>query len=157
MRTTVGKKAVGLNFGDTALIDVNQALHVKHMDHVTIVVSNLEATENFYCGCLGMDRVERPAFPFDGRWFQAGTTQVHATISHSEAGQAGWGDRGTTQASRGHHFAFQVEDARAAAEAARQLGIEIADGPKLRPDGYVQLYLYDPDRHVVELFSNPEA
>ena len=133
------------------------ALHVHRIDHVTIVVGDLDATEDFYCRCLGMQRVERPAFSFDGRWFQAGATQIHATISHPEAGEAGWGDRGVKQASRGHHFAFQVDDARAAAALAQELGIEIADGPKLRPDGFVQLYVYDPDRHVVELFSNPEA
>lgn len=135
----------------------SSALKVHQIDHVTIVVKDLDATENFYVNQLGMDKVDRPDFSFAGRWFQSGTTQVHATITHEEAGLAGWGDRGTTQPSRGHHFAFQVDDARAAAEAAKVLGIEIADGPKLRPDGFVQLYVYDPDQHLVELFSVPEA
>ena len=38
---------------------------------------------------------------------------------------------------------------------AREHGIEIASGPQTRPDGIRQVYFYDPDRHVVELYSNP--
>lgn len=138
-------------------MSTQSALKVKRIDHVTIIVKDLDATEAFYVGALGMELVPRPAFSFGGRWFQAGATQIHATIEHKEAGLAGWGDRGTIHPSRGHHYAFEVDDARLAAAEAEAAGITIAEGPKLRPDGFVQVYVRDPDDHLVELFSAPES
>ena len=131
-------------------------IRVKTIDHVTIVVADMKATRHFYVDQLGMEEVPRPDFSFAGLWFQAGSTQIHIIEAHEESGAAGWGDRGVKQLSRSHHYAFEVDDARAAAEQLRDAGIEIAHGPKLRPDGYVQLYICDPDGHLVELFSPPE-
>ena len=128
-------------------------IQVKQIDHVTIVIADIESTRQFYVNVLGMDEVERPAFNFPGIWFQAGATQIHATTESPESGRAGWGDRGTTVASRGHHFAFEVDNAEAVASELRDLGIEIVAGPKHRPDGPLQLYVRDPDGHLVELFS----
>jgi catechol 2,3-dioxygenase-like lactoylglutathione lyase family enzyme len=55
--------------------------------------------------------------------------------------------------SRGHHFAFEVADALATARALADVGIKLAAGPKQRPDGPTQIYIHDPDGHLVELFS----
>jgi len=134
-------------------MNTQMAIKVKQIDHVTIVIADIETTRRFYVDVLGMQQVPRPAFNFPGIWFQAGATQIHATTESPEAGRAGWADRGTTVASRGHHFAFEVDDAEAAAERLRELGIEIVAGPKHRPDGPIQLYIHDPDGHLVELFS----
>ena len=128
-------------------------IKVKTMDHVTIVIADIEATRKFYVDVLGMEQVERPSFSFPGIWFQAGATQVHATTTDEAAGRAGWGDQGAANISRGHHFAFEVDDAKAAAADLRAAGIEIVAGPKNRPDGPLQLYIKDPDGHLVELFS----
>ena len=135
----------------------NDKIIVQHIDHVTIVISDLEATRDFYVDVLGMEEVPRPAFSFPGIWFQAGTTLIHATLESDEAGQAGWGGRGVRVTSRGHHFAFCVADADASAEVLRKRGIPIASGPQTRPDGAVQVYLNDPDGHLIELFSMPET
>lgn len=128
-------------------------IQVKQIDHVTLVVADLEATRRFYVGILGMQEVPRPAFSFPGAWFEAGTTQIHATVSDAESGEAGWGDRKVGSLSRGHHFAFEVDDANYAAGELADAGIPIASGPKNRPDGPLQLYIHDPDGHLVELFS----
>ena len=55
--------------------------------------------------------------------------------------------------SRSHHFAFLVEDATATYARAQELGLKIVSPPKARPDGFVQVFLNDPDGHVVELCS----
>src|SRR5262245_26528816 len=52
-------------------------LRVKTLDHVTIVVKDLEKSRRFYVDVLGMRETRRPAFSFDGLWFQAGATQIH--------------------------------------------------------------------------------
>ena len=65
-------------------------IQVQHIDHVTIVISDLEATRQFYVNVLGMEEVTRPGFSFPGLWLQAGPTQIHATLESPEAGQPGW-------------------------------------------------------------------
>jgi catechol 2,3-dioxygenase-like lactoylglutathione lyase family enzyme len=128
-------------------------ISVASFDHVTIICADLEATRRFYVDVLGMTEVARPAFGFPGLWFQLGDVQIHATQQSPEAGQAGWGDRGGTITSRGHHIAFAVDDVTKALEVVQKLGVRIASPLQQRPDGFKQIYLYDPDCHVVELVS----
>lgn len=136
-------------------MDPTNPLRVRSFDHITLIVADLEATRHFYVDVLGMSESPRPDFDFPGAWFGIGEVQIHATVASEFAGIAGWGDRQVKSVSRGHHFAFEVRDVNAAFEQVKQLGIEVGDGPKTRPDGARQLYIYDPDRHVVELFSVP--
>lgn len=124
-----------------------------HFDHITLIVADLEATRNFYLRLLGLTEVPRPGFDFAGAWFQSGQVQIHVTVSDERSGQPGWGDRQVTSISRGHHFAFGVADFQNTVSVLAREGISIADGPKVRPDGVEQLYIYDPDGHLVELFQ----
>jgi catechol 2,3-dioxygenase-like lactoylglutathione lyase family enzyme len=128
-------------------------IYVRSFDHVTIICADLEATRRFYVDLLGMAEVQRPAFKFPGLWFQLGNVQIHATGESPESGTAGWGNQAGTVTSRGHHIAFQVDDVRAASEIAQANGVRIASPLQQRPDGYKQVYLYDPDGHLVELVS----
>ena len=107
----------------------------------------------FYVDFLGMTEVPRPAFQFPGLWFQVGNTQIHATQQSPETGQAGWGDQGGKIVSRGHHIAFAVDDVSKTLDSVAAHGVRIASPLQHRPDGFKQLYLYDPDGHVVELVS----
>lgn len=122
-------------------------------DHVTIICADLEATRRFYVNFLGMQEVPRPAFKFPGLWFQLGHVQIHATQESREAGKAGWDDRGRTIVSRGHHIAFAVDDMAAALKLAEAHGVPIASPLQERPDGFKQVYVSDPDGHLVELVS----
>ncbi|MEX0703243.1 MAG: VOC family protein [Planctomycetales bacterium] len=132
-------------------------MRVLHLDHVTLVVRDLEASRRFYVDLLGMTEVARPAFSFDGKWFQAGATQIHLILEHAESGPGGEQSPRAKIRSRAHHFAFEVEDGRAFAEFLRQKAAPIIAGPKDRPDGAVQVFLEDPDGYVVELYSRPGA
>ena len=128
-------------------------IRVTSFDHVTIICADLEATRRFYVDVLGMTEVSRPAFRFPGLWFQLGKVQIHATQESPEAGQAGWGDPEGKVVSRGHHIAFAVDDVSKALEIVQAHGVRIASPLQHRPDGFKQLYLYDPDGHVVEIVS----
>lgn len=132
----------------------NSAIQVNRYDHITLISADLEATRHFYVDLLGMEQVPRPNFSFPGLWLQVGSMQIHVTLASDEAGQAGWGDRGVKITSRGHHFAFEVDDCQTAIDALTAANVEIASPLQTRPDGVKQVYFYDPDRHVVELFSN---
>lgn len=124
--------------------------HVKSLDHVTIVVRDLAATRRFYVDVLGMQEVARPAFTFAGQWFQAGATQIHTILEFEGSGRAG---SGAGQNSRGHHFAFEVADATACYQRLTELGVAVVSPPKPRPDGATQVFVQDPDGHLVELCS----
>ena len=137
--------------------DQTVPIRVKAIDHVTVVVSDLERSSKFYVEVLGMQPVSRPDFGFPGQWFQAGQTQVHMNLASPEAGAAGLRSLGTTDLTRGFHYAFQVDDCRAAAARLDAMNIPVTLEPRNRPDGAVQMYLYDPDKHLVELFSLPKS
>lgn len=128
-------------------------IRVKTLDHVTIVVRDLAATRRFYVDALGMQEVTRPGFSFAGQWFQAGPTQIHTILEYEGSGKAG---SGAEHNSRGHHFAFSIESANAAAARLTELGIPLVSPPKQRPDGAVQVFVQDPDGHLVELCSQGE-
>lgn len=125
-------------------------IQVKALDHVTLVVNDLEASKDFYCGLLGMDDVPRPDFSFAGKWFQAGETQIHLILEHELSGPAGEVRPGEPT-TRNHHFAFLVDNVQECFEAAKAASATIVSEPKSRPDGAVQLFLQDPDGYVVEL------
>lgn len=128
-------------------------IRVKTLDHVTLVVQDLEQSRRFYCDLLGMQEIERPGFSFDGKWFQAGATQIHLILEHDESGPAGEDRAAQKKSSRNHHFAFEVQDAEAAATVLERRGAAIVSGLKTRPDGAVQVFVNDPDGYVVELCS----
>jgi catechol 2,3-dioxygenase-like lactoylglutathione lyase family enzyme/uncharacterized protein YunC (DUF1805 family) len=132
-------------------------IRVKAIDHVTLVVSDLERSRRFYVDVLGMREVPRPAFSFAGLWFQAGTTQIHLILQFAGSGPAGNLLPAHLRSSRTQHLAFAVEDAEAVVPLLKQGEIPILSGPKPRPDGYIQVFVTDPDGHVVELCSPPKA
>lgn len=129
------------------------SIGVKTLDHVTLIVKDLQRSREFYVDALGMTPIERPAFSFAGSWFQAGDTQIHLILEFEGSAPAGLAPSEKGKSSRTHHFAFQVDDAHLAAQRCRELGLPVVDGPKERPDGAVQVFVTDPDGHVVELCS----
>lgn len=128
---------------------------VRSIDHVTLVVADLERARAFYVDLLGMQPIPRPPFSFDGTWFQAGATQIHLILEHAESGPAGNLEPRDRLGMRSHHLAFEVADASAAVEWLREQGVPIVADPKFRPDGAVQTFVTDPDGHLVELTSFP--
>ena len=137
---------------------VSSPVRVKGIDHVTLVVADLNRSRDFYCGLLGMDEVTRPGFKFPGMWFQAGATQIHLILEHEGSAPAGFpAPPEYVAAGRTFHFAFEVADGQSAYEALTACGVKWRGEPKMRPDGCLQMFCLDPDNHVVEIFSRPKA
>ncbi len=153
---TLNFRCSGFNFCILTTMPTSP-IQVQHIDHITLVVRDVEASRKFYVGLLGMQEVPRPAFTFDGAWFRAGATLIHLIGAHDRSGPAGYPVEVLVRSSRNHHFAFEVEDARDAAEKLKSLGVTLLDDAKLRPDGAVQVFLTDPDHHVVELCTSPKT
>jgi catechol 2,3-dioxygenase-like lactoylglutathione lyase family enzyme/uncharacterized protein YunC (DUF1805 family) len=132
-------------------------IRVQSLDHATLVVKDLERSRRFYVDILGMREVKRPAFSFAGLWFQAGATQIHLILEFAESGPAGNLVPPERRSSRTHHLAFLVPDARAVIAPLQAQGVTILSGPKPRPDGFLQVFVTDPDGHVIELCSPPNG
>lgn len=127
------------------------SINVRNFDHAAIVVSDLEKTEHFYINVLGLEKATRPAFDFEGVWYKVDNTLLHIILTNDDAGLPGPGERGVKKVTRGQHLAFNVGDFGQAMDLLQQHGIEIAAGPKQRPDGTAQVYVRDPDGHLIEL------
>jgi catechol 2,3-dioxygenase-like lactoylglutathione lyase family enzyme len=125
------------------------------IQHVGLVVSDLERSRRFYRDALGLDEVPRPAnFTFDGAWFRFGEYELHLLSEEHTTGGAGQPDAGPG-ATRGmtHHLAFEVDDLDAACVRLSAAGVQLAGGPMPRGDGVTQVFFLDPDGYVLEYFQ----
>lgn len=111
------------------------------LQHVALHVADVAASVNFYQNKIGLTALPRPAFDFDGAWFSLGPgRELHLLEGRREK---------VNSHSRGNHFAVAVADIQAVAQHLEQQGV--AHRPvKQRPDGAWQLFLEDPDGHVLE-------
>ena len=107
------------------------------LDHVTLVVKDLEASRRFYVDILGMREVPRPAFSFAGLWFQAGATQIHLILKHEKSSPAGLPDA-PPQAGAGRvfHFAFEVPNFEEAQRRLAAAGVR-SEGPACVPTAVI--------------------
>jgi lactoylglutathione lyase len=116
-------------------------MNITQLNHVAINVVDVDRSVRFYREVLRLSLMDRPAFKFPGAWFRVGRDQELHLICRSAAAES---------IPRERHYALMVDDIDAWAEHLRQRGIEYT-GPKPRPDGAHQVFLSDPDGHVIEL------
>ena len=122
-------------------------MKVYELNHVAIHVRDVEASCDFYAKVLQLKPLPRPAFSFPGAWFQLGEHQeLHIIGNRHEPDFSG---------NRGNHFALKVNDLDAWERHLDKVGAKHA-ARKKRPDGATQLFLPDPDGHIIELFTPPE-
>jgi lactoylglutathione lyase len=121
-------------------------MKVRQLDHVTLHIKDLDASQRFYDGVLLLEQLPRPAFASVGAWFRLGPTQQ----LHLIAGRV----QEVNSAIRGNHFAVEVDDIQAYDAHLCSLGIRF-EKLNIRPDGATQIFITDPDGYVIELFSEP--
>ena len=116
-------------------------MKIIHLNHVALQVKDVAATTRFYEEVVGLKQIPRPDFGFGGAWFRLGVDQELHLIDAAAGG--------VSSSSRGDHFALMVDSIEQAADHLRAKGIGFS-GPKHRPDGAFQIFLQDPDGHVME-------
>lgn len=133
-------------------------LDVVSLHHVAIPVSDLARAKAFYGGLLGLEEIERPAFPFPGAWYQVGDRQLHLIVASDPTFRVGKGIN-----SQDGHFAIRVKSFRRALEYFESQGYRAGHNDALLAmrvsergsAGFPQIHLMDPDRNMIEI--NAEA
>ena len=130
-------------------------MNISSFDHVSVPVRDIERSKAFYREVLGLAQIPRPAFNNVGAWMAAGTLEIHLTVNLEVILRpAPLIDTGEV------HFAARVEDFDATMRHLEGMGFSESlpkGDPKqlvLRlagPAPYKQLYLIDPDNHVIEI------
>jgi catechol 2,3-dioxygenase-like lactoylglutathione lyase family enzyme len=137
------------------LIPAVSALH-----HVALPVADLERARRFYRDTLGLREIDRPsAFDFPGAWFALGDGQLHL-IERADGTRRG----ARPLDSRDVHFAVRVGDFDAMLAHLRSAGyrddVPMDDPRRMKwsrtpSAGFPQIFVMDPDRHVIEINSAP--
>ncbi len=125
---------------------------VKNLNHVAVMVTDVDKSRAFYQNVLGLEKIPRPQTKVPGEWLGLGDRQLHLI---GEPGPQGKIDP------RRPHLALDVEDLEAAKKKLTEMGISFVDASKsqtvipmteatLRLVGR-QLWLEDPDGNMIEL------
>ena len=125
------------------------------LQHVGLIVSDLERSRRFYGQALGLEEVPRPQnFTFAGTWFRFGETEIHLLAEADTTGRAAAPDHGPSATyGLSSHIAFEVEDLAGACARLAENGVPLIGGPMPRGDGVTQVFFLDPDGYVLELFE----
>ena len=113
-------------------------LSITHIDHVSVLVTDLERSRRFYGGILGLREIAKPlTFTFSVLWYDLGTGHLHLLLK----------PQADTLSPR--HFALRVADIDAARDHFRTHGIAI-DETVLIP-GADRFFVSDPDGNRIEI------
>jgi catechol 2,3-dioxygenase-like lactoylglutathione lyase family enzyme len=130
-------------------------MEILELHHVSLPTADLARSTSFYRDVLGLAEIARPDFPFPGAWFRLGDRELHLIGGQAATWAA---DAGTHP--RRLHLAVRVASFAAALARLKGLGYgeDAAPGDALHPvvqhhppTGYPQIYLVDPDRHLIEI------
>ena len=116
-------------------------MKILDLNHIALAVSDVPTSIRFYEEVVGLTQKPRPAFDFDGAWFSLGETrELHLLEGLNQP---------VHEHPRGSHFAMQVDDFESCQRHLEEKNAKIIN-INIRPDGAKQVFIEDPDRHVVE-------
>jgi catechol 2,3-dioxygenase-like lactoylglutathione lyase family enzyme len=134
---------------------LEEAVLEAFVHHVSLATSDLPRALAFYCGVLGLRQIDRPALTNAGAWLETGASQIHL-IEYPN----GTFRRKSVIDNQDVHFALRVADFEAAVQELAEKGYREDAGEshprrvvikRRSPVGFPQIYLIDPDEHVVEI------
>lgn len=93
-------------------------MSVRALNHVALVVDDLERAKDFYGGILGLEELERPPevrTSTAGAWYALGDRQLHVMVMPD------------ARESSGRHFAIEINGLDALVERLKRDGYEVED------------------------------
>jgi glyoxylase I family protein len=80
--------------------------NILHIHHSSLIVSDNQASLDFYTQVIGLKQLQRPNLPFPGTWLEIGDQQVHLLELENPDPTTGRPEHG----GRDRHVAFMVRD-----------------------------------------------
>jgi catechol 2,3-dioxygenase-like lactoylglutathione lyase family enzyme len=115
-------------------------LPLTQIDHVSVIITDLERSRRFYRDVLGLKEIAKPrTFDFRVLWFELGNQQLHLL----------WKERPDALSPR--HFALRVTDATAARGHFRECGIRPEETTPI--PGADRFFIADPDGNRIEVIQ----
>ena len=115
------------------------------LHHVSLIVSDTDKSLEFYCGILGLERVERPDLCFPGAWLKVGGQHIHLL----ELPNPDSTDNRPLHGGRDRHTAFSVQDLDLLRQRLQEAGIDY----NMSQSGRKALFCRDPDANAIELIG----
>jgi catechol 2,3-dioxygenase-like lactoylglutathione lyase family enzyme len=116
------------------------SLQVTQIDHVSVVITDIERSRRFYRDVLRLKEIAKPrTFDFCVLWFDLGNQQLHLLLR----------DRPDTLSPR--HFALRVADAQQARAYFREHSVATDETTPI--PGCDRFFIADPDRNRVEIIQ----
>jgi catechol 2,3-dioxygenase-like lactoylglutathione lyase family enzyme len=113
---------------------------ISQIDHVSVVIADVERSRRFYRDLLGLKEIAKPrTFDFTVLWFDLGNQHLHLLLK----------DRPDTLSPR--HFALRVPDVPAAREYFRSRNIPIQETTPI--PGADRFFIADPDGNRIEIIQ----
>jgi len=129
---------------------------IQDINHVNMVVRDLDTAIQFYSEVLGMENVTRnPGFKLPGAWLRKNSAEIHLiqvdAATHAP-GDLSFEVKATTdkELSNSRHFSLLIDDTECLVAQLQKHQIPVVYGPVDRPGGLVQTYCYDRDGHLIE-------
>ncbi len=114
------------------------AIEVTQIDHVSVIITDIERSRAFYRDTLGLKEIAKPkTFDFSVLWFDLGNQQLHLLLK----------PRPDTVSPR--HFALRVKDAQAARSCFRERGITTSETTPI--PSCDRFFVADPDLNRIEI------
>ncbi len=107
------------------------------LHHVTVSVSDLDRSRDFYGRVLGLNELPRRGVGVNGAWFQVGPSQVNLLVRKEPAPDAS------------RHFALCVDSIRSSRKSLEAEGMELTK--TTRVGNINRFFLNDPDGNRVEI------
>ncbi len=115
-------------------------LSIEHVDHVSVIITDMERSRKFYSGLLGLKEIHKPrTFDFEVVWYDFGNQHIHLLLK----------DKPDTISPR--HFALRVKDAKAARSYFQEHGVETRETVEI--PGADRFFIHDPDGNRIEIIQ----
>lgn len=115
-------------------------LSIPQIDHVSVLITDIERSRRFYRDLLGLPEIAKPrTFDFVVLWFDLGNQQLH--LLHK--------DEPDSRSPR--HFALRVSDVSAARSYFQQHGVALQETTPI--PGADRFFIFDPDGNRIEIIQ----
>ncbi|TKY48089.1 nucleobase-ascorbate transporter 3 [Spatholobus suberectus] len=128
---------------------VGNPLHLKSVNHISLICTSVEQSINFYQNVLGFFPIRRPgSFDFDGAWLFGYGIGIHLL----QAEDPNIVPRKTVINPKDNHISFQCESMGAVEKKLEEMEIEYVRAT-VEEGGIIvdQLFFHDPDGFMIEI------